>query len=170
MRIRTEDFVLKKQFRRIQKKNSDMTRTVNESFATQEQFDLLHTYLTSRHMGGGMSDMDFIRYEMMVENNTTHSEIVEYRTPDGTLIACVLIDILSDGFSMVYSFYDPELKSRSLGNYMILDHINRCGEVYLPYLYLGYWVKGSPKMQYKSKFMPCEILGKDGWRVLEVST
>lgn len=169
MRIAVETFATRKSFKRILSKNSDITRTVSESFATNEQFDLLHRYLTSRHMGGGMSDMDFIRYEMMVENSATHSEIVEYRTPDHTLIACVLIDVLSDGFSMIYSFFDPELSGRSLGNFMILDHIQRCKEIYLPYLYLGYWVKGSPKMHYKAKFSPCEILGKNGWHRLDIN-
>lgn len=169
MRISVETFTPGKSFKRVLAKNSDITRTVSESFATQEQFDLLHRYLTSRHMGGGMSDMDFFRYEMMVENSATHSEIVEYRIADNTLVACVLIDVLSDGFSMVYSFFDPNLSNHSLGNFMILDHIQRCKDTYLPYLYLGYWVKGSPKMHYKAKFSPCEILGKDGWNTLDIT-
>ncbi len=163
MRVIANQFKVGKQFKRVLSRNSDLKRRVNEAFATKEQFDLLHRYLTTRHMGGGMSDMDFMRYEMMVENCAVDSEIVEYRTADDTLIACVIIDVLNDGFSMVYSFYDPTLTRRSLGNYMILDHIARCQDAYLPYLYLGYWVENSTKMQYKSKFLPNEVLAQTGW-------
>jgi len=67
---------------------------------------------------------------------------------------------------MVYSFFDPELRQRSLGNYMIIDHLDRCQMKNLPHLYLGYWVDGSPKMSYKARFKPSEILGSNGWRSL----
>lgn len=154
--------------RRISNKNKTLSRSVNEPFATQEQFDLLHRYLMSRHIGGGMSDMDFLRYEMMVEECASDTELVEYRDTEGQLLACVLVDVLTDGLSMVYSFYNPDLPKRSLGSYMILDHIVRCKELNLPYLYLGYWVENSPKMDYKARFMPSEILGRDGWQPIPV--
>lgn len=166
LRIFTPEFTPSKSFKRTRARNRDLTRTVAEAIATQEQFDLLQTYLHSRHMDGGMSDMDFYRYEMMVEECAADTEIVEYRTPDGALIACVIIDSLDDGFSMVYSFFDPTQTARSLGNYMILDHIARCVEDEHPYLYLGYWVSGSPKMDYKARFTPNEILGANGWAPL----
>ena len=90
-----------------------------------------------------------------------------YRTHDNLLLACVLVDRLSDGLSLVYSFFDPQYDKRSLGNYMILDHIERCRQENLPYLYLGYWVENSPKMDYKSKYHPCEVLGRHGWSRLK---
>lgn len=167
LRVVAADFAPGKRFRRVLKRNAELTRDVRPSIATEEQFDLLKTYLLSRHNGGGMSDMDFLRYEMMVENCATESEIAEYRTPDGRLIACVLIDILTDGLSMIYSFFDPEFSNQSLGNFMILDHISRCKENRTPYLYLGYWVKDSPKMSYKIAFTPAEILSRQGWARLE---
>jgi len=136
--------------------------SVEEAYATEEQYDLLHSYLISRHHGGGMSEMDFIRYEMMVEECASETEIIEYRNKKNTLVAAVLIDRLQDGLSMVYSFFDPDL-----GNLMILDQIKRCQELGLDYLYLGYWVDGSPKMDYKARYQPCEILGPDGWRLME---
>ena len=111
--------------------------------------------------------MDFIRYEMMVEECSSETEIVEYRDKTNSLIAAVLIDRLQDGLSMVYSFFDPDQKKRSLGNLMILDQIKRCQKESLAYLYLGYWVEGSPKMDYKARYRPCEILGSDGWRLME---
>lgn len=113
-----------------------------------------------------MADMDFLRYEMMVEDSASATHIAEYRDADGTLTACVLIDALSDGLSMVYSFFDPEQSKRSLGKYMILNHIEQCKEIGVPFLYLGYWVESSPKMDYKSRFHPCEVLGINGWTEL----
>lgn len=110
-----------------------------------------------------------MRYEMMVEECASATDIVEYRNPDGELVACVLIDFLNDGLSMVYSFFDPDLSAQSLGKFMILDHIERCRDMGLPFLYLGYWVEESPKMDYKAHFQPAEILGVNGWTRLEES-
>ena len=170
LRIRTAEFTPSKSFRRIRNTNKDLTLSVEEAFATEEQYKLLHHYLISRHHGGGMSEMDFIRYEMMVEECSAETEIVEYRDTENTLIAAVLIDRLQDGLSMVYSFFDPEPRKRSLGNLMILDQIRRCQDLGLDYLYLGYWVEGSPKMDYKARYQPCEVLGSDGWRRMETKT
>ena len=167
LRIRTAEFKLSKNSKRLLKKNDAISRSNLESIATPEQFDLLQRYLNTRHAGGGMSDMDFVRYEMMIEECSTETYILEYRDSTGTLIACVLIDQLLDGLSMVYSFFDPEEHKRSLGNLMILDHIQRCRDLDLPYLYLGYWVQGSPKMDYKARFRPYEILGPQGWQDME---
>ena len=150
-------------------KNKDLIREICEPIATHEQFELLQNYLQSRHAGGGMSDMDFLRYEMMAEEHSCATDIVEYRLPDGELVACVLVDYLSDGLSMVYSFFSPELRSRGLGNFMILDHIRRTQEMNLAYLYLGYWVEGSPKMDYKIRFKPNEVLGSKGWQTRDIS-
>ena len=167
LRILANEFEPSRSFQRTLGRNSDLTRHIAEPIATSEQFDLLQRYLLSRHDGGGMSDMDFYRYEMMVEQCASDTQIVEYRDAADTLIAAVLIDVLEDGLSMVYSYFDPEQRSRSLGNYMILDHLDRCQMDGSPHLYLGYWVDNSPKMSYKARFKPCEILGPNGWRPLE---
>lgn len=169
LRIKAVEFSPSRSFKRIIARNTDLAREVVEPLATQEQFILLHRYLTTRHAGGGMSDMDFYRYEMMVEQCSADTEVTEYRNAEGVLIACVLIDNLSDGLSMVYSFFDPEYPKRSLGKFMILDQIARCQALDLPYLYLGYWVQDSPKMEYKSRFQPSETLGPNGWRPLQAS-
>lgn len=170
LRIRTAEFTPSKSFRRIHNANVDLSLSIEEAFATEEQYTLLHRYLISRHHGGGMSEMDFMRYEMMFEECSAETEIIEYRDKENTLIAAVLIDRLQDGLSMVYSFFEPTIKNRSLGNLMILDQIKRCQNQDLPYLYLGYWVEGSPKMDYKARFKPCEVLGSEGWRLMEAKT
>ena len=167
LRVLVDQYKPSRNMRRILSKNEDLLSASCPPLATKEQFSLLQTYLLNRHAGGGMTEMDFYRYEMMVEECASQTEIVEYRDSDEKLIACVLIDRLSDGLSMVYSFFDPSLSSRSLGKFMILDHIDRCQKDHMQYLYLGYWVPGSPKMDYKSRFRPCEVLGVNGWTELE---
>jgi arginine-tRNA-protein transferase len=107
-------------------------------------------------------------FSAMVDDNFVDSRLVEYRirgenAGDGRLVGAVLIDILGDGISMIYSFYDPEEARRSLGSFMILDNIARVKRLGLPYLYLGYWVRGSRKMDYKARFLPQERLTAEGW-------
>jgi len=167
LRVKAAEFVPSRSFRRTLKANADLTRTVSEPFATDEQYDLLQKYLTSRHPGGGMAEMDFERFEMMVEDCASRTEIIEYRTDGGRLIACCITDTLRDGLSMVYSFFDSDVTRRSLGNYMILDHIKICQQAGYPFLYLGYWVEKSQKMLYKAKFKPHQILEKSGWHTVE---
>ncbi|MEM7729657.1 MAG: arginyltransferase [Pseudomonadota bacterium] len=169
LRVRAMDFAPNKTFRRTLRRNDDLSIELAPAVATDEQFALLGRYLAFRHPGGGMTDMDMSRYEMMVEECASETEIVEYRNVDGRLIACMLIDRLNDGLSLVYSFFDPDQQKRSLGNFMILDQIFRARNEGLPYLYLGYWVPGSPKMDYKIRFQPSEILGHRGWMPLRPS-
>ena len=124
-----------------------------------------------------MADMSVLDYAMMVEDTYVETGLIEYRKigPDsfitgrgkGPIVATALTDRLADGLSMVYSFYDPEAADRSLGTFMILDHIERARKAGLPYVYLGYWVKGSAKMSYKAKFLPQEHLTPDGWTRVE---
>ena len=113
--------------------------------------------------------MSVLDFSMMVEDSHVETRMVEYRRPDAdgrnALIACCLTDVLADGLSMVYSFYEPDEAARSLGVYMILEHIARTRAMGLPHLYLGYWVEGSKKMGYKSRYLPQERLGLDGWQL-----
>ena len=166
LRVCTAEFTPNKSFRRTLKRNADLTMNIAPALATDEQFDLLQTYLNARHAGGGMTLMDFTRYEMMVEECASETEIVEFRDAAKRLVGCMLVDQLTDGMSLVYSFFDPTQARRSLGNFMVLSQIERCQAEDLPYLYLGYWVPDSPKMHYKARFQPCEILGHPGWRPL----
>jgi arginyl-tRNA--protein-N-Asp/Glu arginylyltransferase len=159
--------------RRITKRNTDLVRRQVAAEATREQFALLRTYLDSRHSGGGMSDMGLFDYVAMVEETPVNTHIVEYRRPDedgkpGMLLACALTDVLRDGLSMVYSFFHPGEEARSLGTHMILDHIEAARERKIENVYLGYWVNGSEKMDYKARFAPLEALGPNGWKRLKL--
>jgi leucyl-tRNA---protein transferase len=169
VRILASEFEQSKNLKRIERRNTDLVRTEVVAEATREQFALLRTYLDSRHSGGGMSDMGLFDYVAMVEETPVDTQIVEYRRPGvngepGPLIACALTDMLRDGLSMVYSFFHPGEDARSLGTYMILDHIREARSREMPHVYLGYWVEGSDKMSYKTRFRPMEALNRDGWK------
>jgi leucyl-tRNA---protein transferase len=171
VRVVAKDFEPSRGQRRILRRNTDLVRSEVSPEATREQFALLRTYLDARHAGGGMSDMGLFDYVAMVEETPVNTHIVEYRmrgdgSDQGQLMACALTDVLRDGLSMVYSFFHPGDVARSLGSYMILDHIERARARGLSYVYLGYWIQGSEKMDYKSKFRPLEALGPAGWATL----
>jgi arginine-tRNA-protein transferase len=152
------------------KRNRDLVVTECRPWATDEQFELLTKYLGVRHPDGGMSTMDELDYADMVEHTPVTSTLVEYREPTengepGQLVGACLTDRQGDGLSMIYSFYDPDHPERAgLGNFIILDHILRAARNGLPYVYLGYWVDGSPRMQYKVRYRPLERLTREGWR------
>ena len=170
-RIPVRDYGFSRSERRVVERNADLSRNLVESEATLEQFELLKRYLSARHAEGGMADMTWLDYVAMVEDTTVRTHILEYRIQSedrgpGDLAACVLVDVLSDGLSLVYSFYDPKLARRSLGSFVILDHVQQAQRLNLPYVYLGYWVSGSAKMAYKARFEPLEVLKPGGWRIL----
>ena len=173
VRIVADDFVPSARYRRILRKNADISVTVREPRATAEQYALFKRYLDTRHADGGMTQMNFVDYEYMVEDTPVQTVIVEYRLtsePGNPLVAVALTDVLPDGLSMVYSFYEPRLEARGLGNLLILDHIEQVRLAGLDYVYLGYWVKNSPKMAYKGRFHPLEVQrGPLGWRRLDPS-
>ena len=171
VRLPVFDYQFSRSERRVLARNGGLVRHVVEAEATREQFDLLRRYLTSRHAGGGMADMAWSDFVAMVEDTTVRTHMVEYRARStdagpGVLMACALVDELVDGLSLVYSFFDPDSGRNSPGSFIILDHILRARDGPLPYLYLGYWVRGSAKMDYKARFSPLEILDAGGWRLL----
>ncbi|MBL4597244.1 MAG: arginyltransferase [Robiginitomaculum sp.] len=165
-RVLVADFVPSKNLRRILAKNLDLTRTVHPPKAKLEHFALISRYLSARHASGGMEGMDENDFSSLVEETSVATELVEYRDRDGQLLACALIDQLHDGPSMLYSFFDPQFSGRSLGMFMILDHIARAKNALQPYLYLGFWIQDSPKMNYKQRFRPLEILHATTWELL----
>jgi arginine-tRNA-protein transferase len=172
VRVVASEFVASANQRRNLKRNSDLVTSECRPWATAEQFDLLQRYLAHRHPGGGMAAMDEVDYADMVEHTAVSSYVIEYREPSvdggtGRLVGACLTDRQGDGLSMIYSFYDPEHEARTgLGNYIILDHVRRASEAGLPYVYLGYWVEGSQRMQYKVRYRPLERLGPGGWQRL----
>lgn len=170
VRVAATEFKASATQRKNLRRNSDLIATECRPWATDEQFELLLKYLSVRHPEGGMAAMDEMDYADMVEHTPVSSYVIEYREPDengepGRLVGACLTDRQGDGLSMIYSFYDPDYKERpGLGNYIILDHIRRANEEKLPYVYLGYWVEGSPRMQYKVRYRPLEKLGRNGWQ------
>jgi len=173
VRVVTREFEPSRSQKRLARRNTDLVRAEVKAEATREQFALLRAYLDSRHAGGGMSDMGLFDYVAMVEETPVDTHIVEYRetSTDGRssrLLACALTDVLRDGLSMVYSFFHPGEDARSLGTHMILDHVVEAQAQKLPYVYLGYWIRGSAKMNYKARFQPLEALGPDGWSRLRL--
>jgi len=170
VRVPVNTFDWTRSFRRNLRINRDLVAGVVKSKASSEHYALFRAYIDSRHGDGGMADMTVLDFAAMVDENFVDSRLVEYRVRTGEngpepLAAAVLVDILGDGMSMIYSFYDPEQARRGLGTFMILDNLARVKRLGLPYLYLGYWVKGSRKMDYKSRFLPQERLTPDGWQL-----
>jgi leucyl-tRNA---protein transferase len=172
VRVVAKDFRSTQSMRRILRRNADITGEMRIAVPTSEQYAIFRAYLDSRHRDGGMADMTVLDYAMMVEDSHIETRIIEYRRrqlgvatkrPGGELVAIALTDVLGDGLSMVYSFFEPEEAARSLGTFMVLDHIARARSMGLAYVYLGYWVRGSRKMDYKSRFLPQERLMPDGW-------
>ncbi len=112
--------------------------------------------------------MTVLDFAAMVDETVVETRMIEYRENrtsvyEGELVAVALIDVLTDGLSMIYSFYNPGLSARSLGTFMILDTIRRAAATGLEHVYLGYWISGSPKMDYKARFLPQQRLSQAGW-------
>jgi leucyl-tRNA---protein transferase len=167
-RVPVAQFEWSRSFRRVLRANIDLVANVAKPVATAEHYDLFRAYIDTRHTDGGMADMSVLDFAAMIDETVVDSRLIEFRLrrehpQAGELVACVLVDILVDGLSLIYSFYDPGLATRSLGTFVILDSILRCQRLQLPYLYLGYFVPGAPKMRYKARFRPQERLGTAGW-------
>ena len=169
-RIPVETFEWTNRFRRVLRRNMDISTNFNKARATSEHYSVFRAYIDTRHSEGGMADMSVLDFSAMVDDSVADSHITEYRlgansVQSGELIAAALVDVLGDGLSMIYSFYEPSHDCRSLGTLMILDTIRRAQQLKLQYVYLGYYVKGSKKMDYKAKFRPQQRLTSDGWTI-----
>jgi leucyl-tRNA---protein transferase len=167
VRIPVDEFRASKSQRRIFNRNDGLSAEILEAQATEEQFVLFSTYQSSRHAGGDMEKMTSDDYRALVEETNVNTRVVEFRDDDHNLIACCLIDVLSDGLSALYSFYDPEIDPRrSLGAYMILWLVEQVKILDLDYVYLGFWIEGCGKMSYKASYRPLEGYTAAGWQPL----
>lgn len=176
VRVLANEFRPSSTQKRTLKAHRDLIVTECRAWSTEEQYDLLRRYLSVRHPGGGMAAMDESDFADMVEHTPVTTSVIEYREPSwdgvtpGRLVGACLTDRQGDGLSMIYSFYETEVEGRAgLGNFIILDHIRRAAELGLPYVYLGYWVEGSARMQYKVRYRPLERLTREGWFRLDDS-
>jgi arginine-tRNA-protein transferase len=163
VRIVAADFQPVRSLRRVMKRNGALRATVTDAVPTQEQFKLFARYLEARHNDGEMVGMGPQDYASMVGDSPVDTRIVEFRDPRGKLVAACLTDWGQDGISAVYSFFEPELARNSLGSFIVIWLIEEAQRRNLPYVYLGYWVAGSQKMDYKRRFQPIEAYGPEGW-------
>lgn len=176
VRVVTQGFEPNASQRKLLKRHADLEVAACRPWSTDEQFTLLRHYLDSRHPSGGMVGMDEIDYADMVEQTPVDSHVIEYREPSrsgrpGRLVGACLTDQQADGLSMIYSFFETNDADRpGLGNFIIMDHILRAARAGLPHVYLGYWIRGSKRMEYKVKFRPIERLGPDGWHAFDPDT
>ena len=167
VRIPAKRFDFTRSWRRTLKRNDDLHAEERRPQATEEQFELFRRYLASRHASGGMAAMGWNEYRSMVEDCPATSRIVEWRRQDRSLIGVSITDHVKSGLSGVYKFFDPDEGKRSLGTLIILWHVQRALELDLAFVYLGYWIAASPKMEYKARFKPLEQLTSAGWVALE---
>lgn len=167
VRVRAEDFKMRRSLARTWKRNADITAHVVPARATTEQFELFNEYQKSRHANSDMANMGFYEYSAMVEDSPIDTYLVEYRSPNSELVAVCLTDQTQDGLSAVYSFFSAKPEYAGLGNFVVLWLIEHAKALSLPFVYLGYWIAESPKMAYKTRFKPLEALGPNGWVPLE---
>ena len=170
VRVPVKDFEWTQSFRRVLKDNADLVAGVKSPLATQEHYDLFRSYIDTRHADGGMADMSVIDFAAMIDETMVETRLFEYRyikshPKGGQLAAAVLVDVLHDGLSLIYSFFEPDEAQRSLGTFVVLDCLKRAQSLNLTYLYLGFLVQGSRKMAYKARFLPQERLGAHGWQL-----
>ena len=171
VRVPVNAFRPNRGLRKTLKRNGDLTGRLIRAKATSEHYSLFRHYIDQRHSDGGMADMSVLDFAAMVDESFVDTRIAEYlRAPDaehdkGELMGAALVDFLDDGISMIYSFYETDAESRSLGTFMILDIIDKARALDLPYVYLGYWIDGSDKMAYKARFLPQERLTREGWQL-----
>lgn len=168
VRVAARDYQPGKSLRRVARKNADIAARLRPPVATYEQYRLFSRYLAARHPGGEMARMSFVDYRPMVEETAVDTRMAEFRDVAGRLVAACLFDILDDGTSAVYSFFDPDAGPRGLGNYVVHWLISATREWGGRYVYLGYWIQDAPSMAYKARYKPLDALTPEGWRRLEV--
>ncbi len=164
VRIPVADFAAGRSLRRIRNSNGDLAVRVAEPQATLEQYRLFARYQRSRHSDSDMASMTFGDYRAMIEDSPVMTRLIELRGGGNRFLGACLVDLLDDGLSAVYSFYDPDAIKRSLGTFLVLALVDEARHRRLPYVYLGYWIGESPKMAYKARFRPLERLGPQGWQ------
>ncbi|MDH3335008.1 MAG: arginyltransferase [Rhodospirillaceae bacterium] len=170
VRILAREFSYSRSHRKIKNRNRDINVSLNPPIATHEQFSLFKEYTKTRHGDGDMATMDYYDYQSLIEDTPVRTNVVEFRNPEKQLIACCIVDKIKGGISAVYSFYSPDLDRLSLGTFIILWLIEYAYNLGLDHVYLGYWVNGSRKMDYKKKFYPLEGYIDGRWLAIQPET
>ena len=164
VRIPVADFTLTRSLKRIRNLNRDLKSLVAAPVANVEQYRLFLRYQRSRHADSDMAAMGFGDYRAMVEDSPLVTRLMTLRAPNGALLGACLSDLLDDGLSAVYSFFDPGEGKRGLGTMLILALVDEARRRGLAHVYLGYWIGASPKMAYKARFRPLEALNDGAWQ------
>ncbi|MBK8738757.1 MAG: arginyltransferase [Betaproteobacteria bacterium] len=169
VRVPVAGFAPNRNQRRAARKHGNLVACERELRFDVEHYALYLAYQRTRHAGGGMDQDSREQYQHFLLHSNINTRLIEFRD-DGRLRMVSLVDELEDGLSSVYTFYDPDMRGASYGTYNILWQIERCRELDVPYLYLGYWIAGSPKMSYKSNFKPLETLLDGQWTRLDAAS
>jgi len=162
-RIPVAEFTPSRSQKRCLKMNQDLKLTAVNADFSPEYFDLYHRYLNSRHTDGSMADPAEEDFKQFLYSKWSVTQFLEFRL-DGRLVAVAVTDIVSNGVSAVYSFFDPEMIKHSLGTYCVLKQIDHAKTLGLNYVYLGYWIEHHPKMHYKINFRPLQIYRDEQWQ------
>lgn len=162
-RIPVKSFRPNRTQRRTWRQNSDLTVTRTDNIDDDAAYNLYHRYIVERHSDGDMYPPDREQYQSFLSNAWDCTRYYRFHAGE-QLVAIAVVDVMLDGLSAIYTFYDPDESSRSLGRYAILWQIETTLELDLPYLYLGYWIRNCGKMAYKSDYRPLELLLENRWQ------
>lgn len=166
VRVSVREFSPNRTQRRVTKKHQSLQPLVTRLALVDEHYALYVRYQQTRHAGGGMDQDDLEQYSQFLLNSKVNTRLVEFRDEAGVLRMVSIIDLLNDGLSSVYTFFDPDFPHASYGTYNVLWQIEQCQQMGLPYLYLGYWIEHSRKMSYKTRFRPLQGLQQGHWQPL----
>jgi len=164
-RVPVARFVPNRSQRRCMRRNADLDLVVAPANFRDEYFELYRRYLGTRHPCGGMDDPELEDFSRFLYTDWSPTQFLELRLR-GRLLGVAVTDVAATGLSAVYTFYEPDEAARSLGTYAILRQIELARARAVPHVYLGFWIEAHPKMDYKARFRPLELLGADGWREL----
>ena len=162
-RIPIHEFTASRSQKRCLKANQNLKLSAVNADFSEEYFELYHRYLNSRHTDGSMADPAEEDFKQFLYCKWSDTQFLEFRLK-GKLVAVAVTDMISDGVSAVYSFFDPAMVKHSLGTFCVLQQIDYARELGLDYVYLGYWIKDHPKMHYKRNFRPLQLYRDEQWQ------